>query len=534
MYALGNAGRKLSFLACLITFFVIALLFWFEGGSTRGLAAASSLEDGGDAPTAVFAAVPASLGAIPDGTALSPLPSYGAARDVLFNVSGMSGTVQGVSVDFTSGGPAHTFRGDLEVTLIGPGGAPSHLLFSRTGATTATSFGSGSDLSGPYTFTDTAAGTHWWAVASTPTTPGSYRTVGPGPSASNPAFTSLNTTFAGILPNGQWTLRFRDGAQGDTGSISAANLTVTTGSGVQQHVLDFNGDGKTDWNVVRNIGGGSGGQVAWFTRYTGLASGQTNVFGISTDFFLSGDFDDDNKSDVAVWRPNASAAFFYILRSSDSTFLPIQWGITGDDPTVVGDYDGDGKTDCAVYRGGASAGQQSFWHIRKSSDGGYLPIQWGQNGDFPAPGDYDGDGHADAAVQRGLSGQGIFYIRYFNASFTQTVFGTSSDLILPGDYDADGKTDIAVARGIAGQISWFHDPSSIPGTQVVQTIWGVSATDFPTQGDYDGDGRTDQAIWRPSATPGQSAFFVNGSLNGFFAFQHGQQGDYPVANFNSH
>jgi hypothetical protein len=185
-----------------------------------------------------------------------------------------------------------------------------------------------------------------------------------------------------------------------------------------------------------------------------------------------------------------------------------------------------------VYR--SSTGQQSYWHIRKSSDGGYLPIQWGQNGDFPAPGDYDGDGHSDAAVQRGISGQGIFYIRYFNASFTQTVFGTSSDLILPGDYDGDGKTDIAVVRGIGGQINWFHDPSSIPGTQVVQTIWGLSSTDFPTQGDYDGDGRTDQAVWRASATPGQSAFFVNGSLNGFFAFQHGQQGDYPVANFNSH
>ncbi len=187
-----------------------------------------------------------------------------------------------------------------------------------------------------------------------------------------------------------------------------------------------------------------------------------------------------------------------------------------------------------IYRAGASAGQQSFWHILRST-AGYLPIQWGQNGDFVAPGDYDGDGRQDAAVQRNAGGgSAIFFIRYFNGTFSQIVFGTPTDVIVPGDYDGDGKTDLAVTRGVSGQINWFYDPSSIPGTQIVQTIFGASATDFRAQGDYDGDGRTDQAIWRPSATPGQSAFFVNGSATGFFAFQHGQNGDYPVANFNSH
>jgi spore coat protein A, manganese oxidase len=306
-------------------------------------------------------------------------------------------------------------------------------------------------------------------------------------------------------------------------------------AGAQQHVLDFNGDGKTDWTVVRNIGGGANGQVAWFTRYTGLNAGQTDVFGTAADQFISGDFDNDDKSDVAVWRSHPTAAFFYIMRSSDSTFVPVQWGKLGDDPNVVGDYDGDGKTDFAVYRPGATTGQQSFWHILKSSDGGYLPIQWGQNGDFPAPGDYDGDLRSDAAVQRNAGGgSAIFFRRYFNGSFDQIVFGTPSDRVVPGDYDGDGKTDLAITRPIGGVLNWFYDPSSIAGTQIVQVQFGASSTDFSVQGDYDGDGKTDQAVWRGSLTPGQSAFYVNGSLNGFFAFAHGQQGDYPPANFNTH
>jgi len=65
--------------------------------------------------------------------------------------------------------------------------------------------------------------------------------------------------------------------------------------------------------------------------------------------------------------------------------------------------------------------------------------------------------------------------------------------------------------------------------------FGALATDFVAQGDYDGDGRTDVAVWRPSATANQSAFYSLSSISGsavIFAF--GSNGDYPVANYNSH
>jgi hypothetical protein len=320
-------------------------------------------------------------------------------------------------------------------------------------------------------------------------------------------------------------------------------LTINTGAVVSQHVVDFDGDGKTDFSVVRNTGGGPSGQVTWFQGINGTSTFLAQQWGIATDFFVPGDFDGDHKTDIAVWRPGAQA-YFYILQSATNTVQAVPFGVTGDDPTILGDYTGDGKFDPAVYRAGANSGDRSYWYYLASSgplNGQIAVTQWGQNGDFPAPGDFNGDGKADFCVQRNGGGGGAVFFEHDGSGgadvpgpTTATFFGTPTDVIVPGDYDGDGKTDLAVERGIAGQINWFYDPSSIPGIQVIATQWGASATDFRAQGDYDGDGKTDVAVWRPSATPGQTSYYYLGSTVGVRAFQWGQNGDYPVANYNTH
>ncbi len=499
------------------------------------------------APSATFAADAGTLGAITDHAAGCDATG-GTPRNVTFTVSGVTGSVSSVEVlNLTFGSPAHSWVGDIEAVLIAPNGA-SHMVFGRTLATTATSCGDSTDATGPYSFGDSAAAPPnggWWQTANilgaaVGMTPGAYRSTnigGAGATIPMPA-TNMNASFAGVTnANGTWTLRLSDHGGGDTGSVSAATLSVTGATPTASDApVDFTGDGRSDYTVVRNTGGGPSGQITWFYHPAGGGAPGAFQWGLAADFFVPEDYDGDLKDDIAVWRPGAPLnSFWYILQSNGNVVRAESFGQSGDDPTVVGDYNNDGRADLAVYRAGAGAGDPSVWYYRTTANGPVTVVGWGQNGDFPAPGDYDGDGSFDFVIQRNAGGgQAAFWRNLTSAADDIVIFGTPTDVIVPGDYDGDGKTDIATVRGSAGQILWYYEPSGTPGVQALGALWGNSTTDFPTQGDYDGDGRTDFAVWRPSLTAGQSAFWVFGSTSGSLAVPFGQNGDYPVANYNAH
>jgi hypothetical protein len=482
------------------------------------------------------------VGAIPDGGSGCG-PSPGAARDVTFTAAGLSGSPTAVDINMTFGSPVHTFIGDVSAILIAPNGA-SHTVFARTGATTATAFGGSSDLGATYNFSDTAPAPPsggWWQEetvrgAAEIMTAGTYRTTASGGAgATNPQPpTSINAAFAAVPnANGTWTLRLTDGCGADTGAITAANLTITAASVVTPDAaVDFNGDGRSDYAVVRNTGGGPGGQITWFVNPSSGGGLSGTAWGLASDFFVPEDFDGDHKDDIAVWRPGvATQASFYILNSATSTVRVEAFGQTGDDPTVVGDYNNDGKADLAVYRVGATPANPSTWYYRTVANGPVTVYQWGVGGDTAAPGDYNGDGSNDFCVFRDTAGSGYFW-QSLNGSGATTVvqFGISTDIITPGDYDGDGKTDFAVARGSAGSsLVWYWRPSGGGADQ--QVAFGSFSTDYTVQGDYDGDGKTDQAIWRDT----DGYFWVRNVATGAVtAFQLGSNGDYPVGNFTSH
>jgi hypothetical protein len=308
---------------------------------------------------------------------------------------------------------------------------------------------------------------------------------------------------------------------------------------LSHRVVDFNGDGKSDFVTIRNTGGGVSGQVTWYYLLNGGSGSGGANWGIASDFFVPADYDGDGKADESVWRPGpAGSAVWYTLLSSTNTLQQDVFGQSGDDPTVVYDYDGDGKADLAVYRAGLNTGDQSVWYFKGSfnnPNGAITFVPWGVKDDFPAPGDYDGDGKGDFVIQRDNgNGQARFWELLSNGTANSFVFGLATDVIAPGDYDGDGKTDIAVLRGLNGQINWFVMPSTNPGTYLA-IAFGSSATDYPVQGDYDGDGKTDFAVWRPSGDTTPSYFYYVQSSNSALGITAwGSTGDYPAANFNTH
>lgn len=472
------------------------------------------------APAAVFPANAASLGAIPDNSCA------GAGRQVTFTVSGLSGAPTDVRVNFTG---THSWVGDLDVVLQAPGGSPAHDIFTYTGGDGENN-GDNSDLGGPYNFYDTATG-NWWAAAATAgattaVAAGDYRTAD-----GNGVNTLMTPAFSGLATaNGTWTLKFNDCAGGDTGSVSAASLTIEAGSPpVSTDAMhDYDGDGKSDHVVVRNIGGGEAGQVRWFINPNAGGSPVSYDWGLASDFFVGGDFDGDGKDDIVVWRP-ATIANFYILNSADSTVRAESFGQNGDDPSVVGDYDGDGKADLAVYRAG-DTGQPSNWFYRASNNnpsGNITFTGWGQGGDFPAPGDYDGDGKHDFVVQRGGTPT-VFWRLYSNGTSDSVIFGNADDQIVPGDYDGDGKTDIAVAHSSGGNYQWWYY-SSQNNVGIYAATFGLDTDSLVAGGDYDGDGRADYGVWR------DGIFYYQSSATGtFMVAPWGTVGDYPVANYTVH
>ncbi len=292
---------------------------------------------------------------------------------------------------------------------------------------------------------------------------------------------------------------------------------------VPRSVVDFNGDGRTDFVVVR-AAGGAGSQLTWLTSFAGGNPFASRDWGVNGDLILAGDYDGDAIDDITVYR--ASEGTFYVIQSATLTMRIEQLGQSGDNPRIVGDYDGDGRDDLAVYRSGA----QSTWFYKTSPSAVFTAVDWGQTGDFPAPGDYDGDGKSDFVIQRADGGNGRFWKRLSGGTFSTELFGLSNDSIVPGDYDGDGKTDLAVFRTSGGFFVWDFEPSGTVGSTVVSDTWGV-AGDRTVQGDYDGDGRTDYAVWRPG-TP--ATFYMMTVGNRLITTKEwGQTGDLPAARYNT-
>jgi hypothetical protein len=243
---------------------------------------------------------------------------------------------------------------------------------------------------------------------------------------------------------------------------------------------DFDNDGKTDITVFRPSNG------TWYSlkSSSGFQTQTSVAWGTSTDTPVPGDYDGDGITDPAFFR--RSTGEWQIRLSRSSTTIVVPFGSSLDLP-VPADYDGDGRTDIAVYH--PPTGE---WRVLLSSTGTTTTLAaWGWPTDIPVPGDYDGDGKGDAAVYRPLTGEWRILLSSSGYVTSSVVtLGSGSDVPVPGDYDGDGKTDVAIYHNGQWQIVL-----SSTGATLTKT-WGGAAADVPVPGDYDGDGKTDLAVFR--------------------------------------
>ena len=307
---------------------------------------------------------------------------------------------------------------------------------------------------------------------------------------------------------------------GKSEAVSAAAATEHDAPG------DFNGDGKTDFSIVRPSAGGGSGTLTWWIRLNGTNTSSATPFGLNSDNIIPADFDGDGKDDITIYRSTGGGQpGFWVLYSKTGTAGFSPFGQSGDDPFVIADYTNDGIDDFAIYRPDPVQGFFWIWPSSGPYVGQYAGVPWGNDRsstdtDTALFGDYNGDGFADFTIYR-LEGTRFRVWTLFGSAdllgqtYRTEQFGGGSDFFVPGDYDGDGTTDLAVSRFVGAAIRWIYKQSS--NGVVTQINWGLSSTDLEAHGDYDGDGTTDLAIWRspgPNPAPLDGYFIVRLSSGG--------------------
>jgi hypothetical protein len=146
-------------------------------------------------------------------------------------------------------------------------------------------------------------------------------------------------------------------------------------------VGDFDGDGKADLCITR-AESGAGGPISWYILNSSTGQSQRFEWGNPvtdrTFFFFPIDFDGDGKQDIYVHRNVNGQRVFFVRRSSDGQMYTLPWGAANWN-IQFGDYDGDGKTDPALREtipGGNNG--TTRWHIFQSATQTHRTVDFGE------------------------------------------------------------------------------------------------------------------------------------------------------------
>jgi hypothetical protein len=152
---------------------------------------------------------------------------------------------------------------------------------------------------------------------------------------------------------------------------------------------DFTGDGRDEF-VICQVTSASGA-ARWYVgdSVTGAPLFEVDWGNFNDDYLVNpDDYTGDGIADIVIWRgattTRSDAGYWFIRNTATGALVPpvkfgVQ-GITGGDVPLRGNYDGDQKADIAVFR---PSTREWFWV--NSSDGSLGVQQWGDAGDTPLP-----------------------------------------------------------------------------------------------------------------------------------------------------
>ncbi|MCY7348966.1 MAG: VCBS repeat-containing protein, partial [Pyrinomonadaceae bacterium] len=254
---------------------------------------------------------------------------------------------------------------------------------------------------------------------------------------------------------------------------------------------DFDGDLKQDIAVYREGTAANPQSYFYILPSTSPNTFISQAWGTTGDKPVTGDFDGDGKTDFCIVRRANNQIGWIILPSGGGAVRYITFGLASDreNPSAA-DFNGDGRDDLIVTRTDPN-GNLTHYIGDASSGASVLSVQWGNNGFAPTTvffNDYTGDNRADIAVNYGACNAnptcdtaGTWWILPTgSANHTVTKFGVpfnaqtnTGDRATFGDWDGDGKTDISVFR--PSNTTLYALTSS--NGQILAQFWdGISAS----------------------------------------------------------
>ena len=315
-------------------------------------------------------------------------------------------------------------------------------------------------------------------------------------------------------------------------------------------VADYNGDGKLDLaiantnsnNITILLGNGAGG----FTP----AAGSPIAVGSKPQSVVTGDFNGDGKPDLAVAN-FASNNVTVLLGSGTGGFTvasgsPISVG-TAPVSMVVGDFNLDNKLDLAV----ANQNSNNVTVLKGNGSGGFTPVSGSPfaTGTVPASivmADFNADGKPDLAIANAGTNNVTVLLGSGTGTFTGATgspygVGTFPVGVTVGNFNGDGRPDLATANALGNNVSVLLN--SIPGGNLLfqndttaqvtvhyyggpqgnvdqgwnwLNISGAPGWKLMGSGDFDGNGVAD-LVWMNTTTQQVTVNYYGGARRSYLS-----------------